>query len=132
LALQAAEIVEGSLEEVSKGTTLNETTMYGLLFGAEAEGLGELEKEAWVSDLVKNSANAANYLTSKKKEEKQEKTEIKEPTIPVPTPEGGGSALIEALGPMDTRFEQLRQKLVTFFTVDIPNWWNTYIAPFFT
>jgi hypothetical protein len=59
--------------------------MYDLLFKAEgAEGLSELEKENWTSDLVKNSAEAANYLTDKEKEEKQEKTEIQTSPIGVP------------------------------------------------
>ena len=128
LALQAASIVEEGLRQVQNGSTLNETTMYGLLFGAEAEGLSELEKEAWVSDLVNNSANAANYLTSKKKEEKQEKTEIQ--TSPVVEPiifdvEGFDQSLKDLFGE-DISLLAPVQNLYKLLTKDLPDWWNTF------
>jgi hypothetical protein len=46
----------------------------------------------------------------------------------------GGEVAIEQINGsgFGEAFETVKQGFLSFFTEDIPNWWNTYIAPIFT
>jgi hypothetical protein len=107
-----------------------------LLWGNEGKGLGKLQQEEWVSQLNQTATLAEKYLVAE--EEKNSSPGVTHTEEPVVEGSGGERPedivpeLTPEAAPALSAWEQFKLAFANFFTQDIPNWWNTYIAPFFT
>lgn len=136
LANEAARIAKTSSDDIRNGVLPLETAMGRLLWESEGGGLGALEKERWVSDLTSSSVAMGKYFSAKEASEKASErggnvTGVETASTSGETESGANIPSFDET-PIIGQLETVKGSFAKFFTVDIPNWWNNSVVPFFT